>query len=81
MHMPSSTYLRKHHCSVNPAANIYRCHEAYATNTIFLDTLAVDGGEKAAQLFIGCDTKLISVHHMKGTDEKNILGAFKDCVC
>ena len=35
MCMPASTYLRKCHCSTNPAANVYRCREADATNTIF----------------------------------------------
>ena len=80
MRMPAFTYLRKRHCSVKPAANVYRCPEADATDTIFLDTPAVDGGEKAAQLFVGCDTKLVSVHPMKGEDEAHILGAFQDRV-
>ena len=52
MHMPASTYLRKRHRSANPAANVYHCYEANATDTIFSNTPAVDGGEKVAQLLL-----------------------------
>ena len=78
MCMPVSMYLQKCHCSANPAVNVYCCWEADTTDTIFSDTPAVDGGEKATQLFVGCDTKLDSIHPMKGTDKENILGAFQD---
>ena len=81
LYMPSSAYLRKRHCSANPAVNVYHCQEADATDTNFSDTPAIEGGEKAAQLFVGRDTKLVSIHPMKGTDEQNILGAFQDYVC
>ena len=50
--MPASTYLRKRHRSANPAANMYHRWEADATDTIFSDTPAVDGGEKAAQFLL-----------------------------
>lgn len=80
MHMPSSTYLRKHHHSTNLTANVYQHCEADTTDTIFSDTPAVNGGEKAAQLFVGCTTKLASVHPLKNTGEKALLGAFDDHV-
>ena len=80
MCITSSTYLCKHHHSANPATNFYHCHKADATYTIFLDTPAVDGGETTSQLFVGCTTKLASVHAMNNTGEKSILGAFKDCI-
>ena len=81
MHMPSSTYLCKRHHSSNPAANVYQCWETDATNTIFSDTPAVDGSETAAQVFVGHTTKFASVHPLKDTGEKSLLGAFQDCVC
>ena len=81
MRMPSSTYLCKCHHSANPAANVYQCWEADATDTIFSYTSAVDGGEKTAQLFFSCTTKLASVHPLKNTGEKALLGAFQDHVC
>lgn len=74
MRMSASTYLQKRHRSTNSAANVY-C-KADAIDTIFSDTPVVDGGEKAAQLFVGHDTKLVSVHPMKDEDKANILGAF-----
>ena len=40
----------------NPVFNIPRCSEAVATDTIFLDTLAVDDGSTMAQFFCGHDT-------------------------
>ena len=72
--------LYKQHCSANPAMNLF-CHcKLDATNTVFLDTTAGDGGETVTQLFIGCHMKLVSVHPVKGTDKYSILGAFQDCV-
>ena len=35
---------------------------------------------KAAQLFVGRDTKLVSIHPIKGEDKASILGAFQDRV-
>ena len=80
MRMPASTYLRKRHHSTNPAANVHCCWEVDATGTIFSNTPAVDDGEKAAQLFVGHNTKLVSIHPMKGEDKASILGAFQDYV-
>ena len=76
MSMPSSTYFCKRYRSTNPAANIYRCQEVDATNTIFSDTPAVDGGKTSAQLFVGCTTKHSSVQSLKDTGDKSILSAF-----
>ena len=80
MRMPSSTYLRKRHRSANPAANIFQRGESDATDTIFLDTPAVDGGQTSAQLFAGRHLKLASVHPLKDSGEDEILGAFQDRV-
>ena len=48
MQMLLSKYLQKRYCSANPAANIFCQAEADATNIIFSNTLAVDGGQTVA---------------------------------
>lgn len=79
--IPSSTYLCKHNRSANPAANIFCQGEADATNTIFSDTPAVDGGQTSAQIFTNRRTKLVTIHPSNNTDENEILGALKNCIC
>ena len=80
MCMPSSTYLRKCHHSANPVVIIYRHQKVDVIDIIFLDMPAADDGEKASQLFVSHNNKLVSIHPMKGTDKQNILGVFQDHV-
>ena len=51
--MPMSTVLKKRYKSPNPALNVHRRDEPVATDTVFSDTPAIDGGETAAQIFVG----------------------------
>ena len=78
---PSSTYLRKRHCSANPAANVIWRGEYDATDTIFFNTPAVDSVQTAAQIFSGHHSKFTSIHPLRDTSEEVILGAFQDRVC
>ena len=49
----------------NPALNIPMRHESVATDTVFLDTPAVDSGVKQAQVFVGRDTQVADAYPMK----------------
>ena len=50
------------HKSPFPALNVYRHHEAVATDTIFAHTPAVcTGGHKCAQLYVGRRSLVIDV--------------------
>ena len=55
----------KHLKSRNTALDILRRHEAIATDTVFSDTPAVDGGVKQAQVFVGRDTLVADAYPMK----------------
>jgi hypothetical protein len=43
--MPNGTILKKHYKSPFPALNVKRRDEPVATDTVFSDTPAIDGGE------------------------------------
>jgi hypothetical protein len=64
-----SDTLRQHWKSRFPACNVRRRNEAFATDTIFSDTPAVDSGVKAAQLFIGRSLLVADVYGVK-TDKE-----------
>ena len=51
--------------SRNPALNIPRRHEPVVTNTVSLDTPAVDSAVKQAQVFVGRDTLVADAYPMK----------------
>ena len=80
MRMPSPTYLRKRHNSPHPAANIIRRRETDCSDTIFFDVPAVDGGEEAAQLYVGRDTNFTTAHPLKDLTEESILATMQDRV-
>jgi len=80
MRMPSPTYLRKRHHSPHPAANIIRRRETDCSDTIFFDVPAVDGGEEAAQLYVGHDTNFTTAHPLKDLTEESILATMQDRV-
>ena len=60
-------YIKKHFKSRNPVFSIPRCSEAVATDTIFSDSPAVDGGPTMAQFFCGHDTFVCDVYGIKST--------------
>jgi len=60
-----STILKKRFKSPNPALSVHQSNEDVATNTIYSDTPATDGGEKCAQFFVGTDLLLTDVYGIK----------------
>ena len=69
--MPNGTILKKHYRSPFPALNVKRRDEPVATDTVFSDTPAIDGGQKCAQIFVGTETLVTDVYGMK-TDKQFI---------
>ncbi len=63
--MPLNTVLCKWFKAPNPATNVPWCDKPMATDTIQLDTPAIDGGGKYAQFFVGIHSLLSDVHGMK----------------
>ena len=62
-------YLKKHFKSRFPALNVSRRNEAVATDTIYSDTPAINGGQTRAQIFVGRKTLLTDVYAMKSDSE------------
>ena len=67
--MPMSTILKKRYKSPNPALNVHRRDEPVATDTVFSDTPAIDGGETAAQIFVGTRSYVTDVEGMKSVNQ------------
>ena len=63
--MPQSEVLRKQYKSPYPWANVVRRDEDVATDTVFSDTPAVDGGETCAQFFSGMKSLVCDIKAMK----------------
>ena len=63
--MPMTTYLKKRFKSPYPALNVHRRNEPVATDTVYSDTPAIDGGETYAQLFVGTESLVTDVEGMK----------------
>ncbi len=63
--MPAGVHLKQHYRSPNPALNVSRRNESVATDTIFSDVPAINGGETMAQIFVGTDTAVTDVYGMK----------------
>ena len=61
--------MRKHYKARNPALNIPRRNEAVATDTIYSDTPAINGGQKYAQLFVGRRSLVTDVYPLKSLKE------------
>jgi hypothetical protein len=66
MRLPPSSYLHKMFKSPNPSANLKGRDEADATDLIYSDTLAINGGEKCAHLFVGKKSKLTDAYKAHG---------------
>ena len=63
--LPYNTVLKKHFKLPNPTLNVMHQNEPIATNTISLDTPAIDGGEIYAQIFVGTKMLITDVYAMK----------------
>ena len=63
--IPTTSSMKKHLRSRNPALSIPRRHEHVATDTVFSDTPAVDTGIRQAQVFVGKDTQVADAYPMK----------------
>ena len=57
--------------------NLHRRNEADATDQIFSDTPAMDGGETSAHIFVGQDSKIVDVYKVKDNSAKECLGEYK----
>ena len=78
--MPASSHLQKRFKSPNPVMNLHRRCEADATDQIFCDTPAMNGGETSAHIFVGRDSKITDVYKSKDNSGPEFLGAFLDRV-
>ena len=67
--MPMGTYLKKRYKSPFPACNVHQRDEAVATDTVYLDTPAIDSGITAAQFFVGTTTMVCDIYPLK-TDKQ-----------
>jgi hypothetical protein len=65
--MSNGTILKKHYKSPFPALNVKRRDEPVATDTVYSNTPAIDGGETCAQIFVGTKTLVTDVYGMKTT--------------
>ena len=63
--LPNREILKVHYKAPNPALNIARRNEDVATDTLFSDTPAVDGGETCAQFYCGLKSKATHAYGMK----------------
>jgi hypothetical protein len=77
--MPHATILKKHYKSPYPALNVRRRDEPVATDTVFSDTPAIDGGETCAQIFVGTDALVTDVCGMKS--KKQFVNTLEDNIC
>jgi hypothetical protein len=64
-----SDTLKQHWRSRFPDCNVKRQNEPVATDTVFTDTLAVDCGVTAAQIFVGRESLVADVYGLK-TDKE-----------
>jgi hypothetical protein len=74
--MPNGTILKKHYKSPFPALNVQRRDEPFATDTVYSNTPAIDGGETSAQVFVGTETLVTDVYGMK--TEKQFVNTLED---
>jgi hypothetical protein len=80
MRLPPSTYLHKMFKSHNPSANLKQRDEADATDQMFSDTPAINGGEKSAHLFVGKKLKLTDAFKSKDHSSAEFLKCLQDRV-
>lgn len=76
--MPMGDHLRTRFKAPNPALNIHRRAEGIATDTVFADTPAIDGGCTCAQFFVGIRTLVIDVYGMR--TERQFVTTLEDVI-
>jgi hypothetical protein len=74
--MSNGTILKKYYKSSFPALNVQHRDEPVATDTVYSDTPAIDGGETYAQIFVGTETMVTDVYGMK--TEKQFVNTLED---
>jgi hypothetical protein len=77
--MPMSTILKKQYKSPNPALNVHQCNGLVTTDMVFLDTPDIDGGETAAQIFVGTKSFVTDVKGIKSKSQ--FVNTLEDNVC
>ena len=80
MKLPPSTNLHKMFKSPNPSANLKRRDEADATDMIYSNTPAINGGEKCAHIFVGKKSKLTDAYKVKNGSSEEFLESLQDRV-
>jgi len=60
-----STFLKKQYKFPFPSLNVHRRDELAATDTIYLDTPAVDSDATIAQVFVGVESLVIDAYAIK----------------
>ena len=80
MRLPPSTHLQKQFKSPNPGANLFHHREPNATDMIYSDTPAIDGGETRAHIFVGLILRITDVFKVKSGSIECFLGALQDQV-
>ncbi|OEU21625.1 hypothetical protein FRACYDRAFT_167569 [Fragilariopsis cylindrus CCMP1102] len=80
MKLPPASYLHKMFKSPNPSANLKRRDEDDATDMIYSDTPACNGGEKCAHIFVGRKSKLTDAYKVKHQNTEDFLLCFQDRV-
>jgi hypothetical protein len=71
--------MRKHYKLRFQAFNVSRRNEPVATDTVFLDTPAIDNGAIIAQIFVGRDTLVTDIYSMKSN--KEFISTLEDNIC
>ena len=75
-----TTFPMKWHLkSRNPALNFPRRHETVATDTVYLNTPAIDSGLKKAQLFVGKESLVSNIYLMQSG--KQFVNTLEDNIC
>ncbi len=75
---PASPTLKKRFKSPYPACNVERRQEPIATDTVYSDTPAINGGCRVAQVFVGTESGVIDVYGMK--TEKQFVNTLQDVI-
>jgi len=75
----TSTILKKHLKSPNPALNVHWCNESVTTDTVYSDSPAIDSGVTYAQFFVGCDSMVCDIYGIK--TDKQFVNTLEDNIC
>ena len=75
-HTNLGSLMKKHFKSPFPVCNVARRNEPVATDTVYSDVPAIDGGQTAAQLFVGRNTLVTDAYGM--TSDKQFVNTLED---